>query len=564
MHEQSQMNPYSFTPFVETIREIDFYRDDPFLQQLVKQYAGNDWLLLHEKLLAFSRQVSYEWRDLAAEAARPEFRPFLQPYDAHNNRIDRIVRSRETEVLEKGIFAEAFFSARTSPWEQFTKRLMLQELGEIGVMCPIACTEGLVALIEAFPEDRHPEVERILLHCKEGIRGEFGIGAQFITEIQGGSDIPANVLEAHPHADHYRLYGNKFFCSAMHADYSVVTAKVKGTDHIGTFVVPSWHGDKKLQIRNGYRINRLKWKLGTVELPTAEVDYDGAVAYAIGPVDRGVANVVGIVLTLSRIAVGVSSAASMIRAAREAFIYSEFREAFGQKIAEFPLAAKQVQDVTRAAQRTTAGAFKVYDLHLRLGKRLQGGLGSETDKERKKAQFNLRELIIIQKMVTAYEAVDVIRKAMSLFGGHGVIEDFSSLPRLLRDATVNELWEGPRNVLLMQVFRDLDRVKAWYPPEEFVSSILEGVDKDIVGEFAGMLTEFLDNPPFFKRDDVSMELAAAWEIFWDRLFRVYQERALDEVGTLPLVAAAKLSNHSKPLDGAIPEVIRKQEVGGRG
>jgi alkylation response protein AidB-like acyl-CoA dehydrogenase len=559
---ETQMNPYSFSPFIETIQGIDFYRDDPFLQQLVKQYAGDDWLQLHEKLLAFSPKVSYEWRDLASEAARPEFRPFLEHYDAHNNRIDRIVRCGETKMLEKGIFGEALFSTRTSPWEQFTKRLMLQELGEIGVLCPIACTEGLIALIEAFPENRHPEVEKILLHCKEGIRGEFGIGAQFITEIQGGSDIPANVLEAHPQGDHYKLYGNKFFCSAMHADYSVVTAKVKGTDQIGTFVVPSWLGDKKLQKRNGYRINRLKWKLGTVELPTAEVDYDGAVAYAVGPVDRGVANVVGIVLTLSRIAVGVSSAASMLRAAREASIYSEFREAFGQKISEFPLAAKQVKDVIQAAQRTTAGNFKIYDLHLRLGKRLQGGLASNTSREQKKEQFNLRELIIIQKMVTAYEAVDVIRKAISLFGGHGVIEDFSSLPRLLRDATVNELWEGPRNVLLMQIFRDLDRVKAWYPPEEFVSSILEGVSKEIVEEFAEMLREFLDNPPFFQRDEVSTERAGTWETFWDRLFRVYQERALDEVGAVPIIAAEKIAAHSAPLDEPIPEITRKRQIGG--
>jgi hypothetical protein len=149
---------------------------------------------------------------------------------------------------------------------------------------------------------------------------------------------------------------------------------------------------------------------------------------------------------------------------------------------------------------------------------------------------------------------------MSLFGGHGVIEDFSSLPRLLRDATVNELWEGPRNVLLMQVFRDLDRVKAWYPPEEFVSSILEGVSKEIVEEFAETLREFLDDPPFFQRDEASMERAGTWETFWDRLFRVYQERALDEVGAVPIIATVKIADHFAPLD--IPEVTRKRQIGG--
>ncbi|MFH0825135.1 MAG: acyl-CoA dehydrogenase family protein [Pseudomonadota bacterium] len=537
MNSQGPGTTYSFGPFLEKVQRIDFYRDDPFLRKVTEHYAGDDWPLLDEKLLAFSPPVSFRLSDLASEAARPEFRPFLQHYDAYNNRVDRIVRCRETLIIEKEIFGEALFSDRTSPWERFVKRLVLHELGEIGVLCPIACTEGLIALIEAFPEGRHPEVERILMHCKEGMGGEFGIGAQFMSEIQGGSDIPANLLEAHPRGDRYELFGNKFFCSAIHADYGVVTAKVKGTDDIGTFVVPSWlPDDKELQKRNGYRINRLKWKMGTVELPTAEVDYDGAVAYAVGPVNRGVANVVGIVLTLSRIAVGIAGAATMLRATREAVVYSAFREAFGRKIGEFPLAAKQLKDIVRTTQRTTAGVFKVYDLYLRLGGRLQGGLNSDKEGDRKKARFNLRELIILQKLVTAYEAVDVIRKAISFFGGHGVIEDFSALPRLFRDATVNELWEGPRNVLLTQVFRDIQRAAAWYPPEEFVGSVLEGASKDTIRELSSSLKAFLQEPPLMGHDEAAMDRAGDWETYCEDLFRAYQERALEEVGTSPIFA----------------------------
>ncbi len=204
--------------------------------------------------------------------------------------------------------------------------------------------------------------------------------------------------------------------------------------------------------------------MGTSELPTAEIEYDGAMAYAVGPTNRGVANAVGIVLTLSRIAVAISSASTMTRAARESILYSQFRDVFGKKICQWPLGAGQLRDLVDAAQKTTAGAFKVYDLFIRLGGKLQAGLGSKEPLETRKQRFNLRELIILQKLVSAYDAVDVIRKAMSIFGGHGVIEDFSSLPRLFRDATVNELWEGPRNVLLMQVYRDIQRVSDWYPP----------------------------------------------------------------------------------------------------
>ena len=72
---------------------------------------------------------------------------------------------------------------------------LLHQLGEFGVMCPIACTEGLVALIKQFPEDHTSDVKAILDHCTDGANNEFGIGAQFVSEIQGGSDIPANLME---------------------------------------------------------------------------------------------------------------------------------------------------------------------------------------------------------------------------------------------------------------------------------------------------------------------------------------------------------------------------------
>jgi len=552
MSQPNRHNPYSFDAFLEKLRGFDFYLDDPFLQRVVGHYAGKEWPQLHGKLAALSEKVSFRWRPLADEAARPELRPSLQHYDAHNRRIDRIVRSGETKTLEREVFAEALFSEKVTAWEHFAKRLILDEMGEAGVLCPMACTEGLIALIEAFPEDRRPELDRILLHCKEGIDGEFGLGAQFMSEIQGGSDIPANLLEAQPEGDHYRIYGNKFFCSAIHTDYAVVTAKVTGSEEVGTFIVPAWlPGNKQKEIRNGAWINRLKWKLGTVEVPTAEVDFDGAVAYAVGPTNRGVANAVGIVLTLSRIAVGISSAASMIRAAREALLYSEFRDVFGKKICEFPLGLRQVRDLVDAAQRATAGAFKIYDLFLRLGRKLHGGLESKGTEEQRKLHFNLRELIIIQKFVLAYEAIDVLRKAISIFGGHGVMEDFSSLPRLFRDAMVNELWEGPRNVLLMQVYRDLQRASKWYDPREFVTSILQGAEAAEVNPLAAELKRFLDSPPWDSLDDESLDRAVAWEDYCDALFRGYQKQAVRDVGKAPIVSVEKL---------AFPELWTCEEV----
>jgi putative acyl-CoA dehydrogenase len=530
-------NPYGFEEFLERTGNFDFYANDPFLQNVLRHSGGDEWPLLDAKLRKFSRKASFRWRPLTDAVARLEKRPFMEHYDAFNRRVDRIVRCAETVQLEREIFGEALFSRQTSPWEHLTKRYLLHQLGEYGVMCPIACTEGLVALIERFKDDVQPEVRLMQEHCTEGIDGDFGIGAQFITEIQGGSDIPSNLLEARPENGHYRLYGTKFFCSAVHADYAVVTAKVTGSEKVGTFVVPAWlPGDKPREIRNGYTINRLKWKMGTAELPTAELTYDGAAAYAIGPTDRGVANAVGIVLTLSRIAVGVSSAAAMTRAAREALLYSEFRNVFGRRICQHPLANHQVRELVAAAQRTTAAAFKIYQRFNDLGRQLSGGLSTAGTPQTVLNRFVLRELIIMQKLVAAHEAVDVIRKAMSLFGGNGVIEDFSSLPRLYRDAAVNELWEGPRNVLLMQVLRDLAKAGQFVTPAEFAAALLGEAPQAIIGALAEELAAMMNEIPADTIDDRGRSAAVAWEDFVVRLFRAYQDQALAEFGPVSIVA----------------------------
>ena len=91
---------------------------------------------------------------------------------------------------------------------------LIYQNGEACISCPLTCTDGMVALLEQYAESA--VLKKILKHCTEGIQGDFGIGAQFITDIQGGSDVPSNLVEAVPEDDEWRLYGKKFFCSAAH------------------------------------------------------------------------------------------------------------------------------------------------------------------------------------------------------------------------------------------------------------------------------------------------------------------------------------------------------------
>jgi alkylation response protein AidB-like acyl-CoA dehydrogenase len=528
MSFSNRNNPYTFDSFLNWRNTFDYYSDDQFIQKVVCHYSGDDWPVVDEEIRKFSTKVSFRWRNYAENIARLENRPYILHYDAHNHRIDRIVLPLETQVMTKEIFQEAIFSEPCNPWVRLTKMFLIYQNGEACIACPLTCTEGLVAVLEAYAET--PETLQILTHCREGQNGEFAVGAQYLTEIQGGSDVPANMLEAVQDGDLWRLYGTKFFCSVIHADYAVVTAKPVGSEKIGMFVVPSWlPGDKVKETRNGCTINRLKWKMGTAELPTAEIRFDGAIAYPLGSLDRGLAQVVGIVLTLSRLTVGLSGAATMTRAAREAAQYGTFREAFGLKISTLPMAAAQIADLERHARRSTAAAFKIYQHYLELEGKIKVSINTKESQRLRQKRFDVRELVMLQKITCSWDAVDQLRMACSIFGGNGAIEDFSALPRLYRDATVNELWEGPRNVLLNQIHRDLQQASPWYPPAAFINSLLAGTSRSMRDEFIEEVEEIVAHPNLTENKDTTIEICKKWDHLSHRLFHAYQNQALTEV-----------------------------------
>ena len=123
-------NPYSFEEFLEKRRTFNYYLDDPFFQKVVRHFAGDQWEEIHEELVKISDKVSYRWRDFAETIAWPEKRPYMMHYDGHNIRIDRIVRPRETEIMENEIFSEGLFSERTSPWLRLAKMYLIYQNGD--------------------------------------------------------------------------------------------------------------------------------------------------------------------------------------------------------------------------------------------------------------------------------------------------------------------------------------------------------------------------------------------------------------------------------------------------
>ncbi|MHA2196850.1 MAG: acyl-CoA dehydrogenase family protein [Promethearchaeota archaeon] len=546
--EGNRDNKYSFDDFLFVRDNFNYYTDDEFFQALVRKYSGDEFDEVDRDLRALSDYVSFRFRDLANSANQLENRikcTRVKHFDAYNHRIDRIERCLETEILEREIFSLGLYDpARNTPWSRFIKMFLLYQNGEAGVMCPVACTHGAVEIMQKFEDVLEPEARRLLEDLRDGENGEYKLGAQFVSEIQGGSDIPSNLVEAvfekeigsDGYSNCWRLYGQKYFCSAMQADCAIVTAKPKGVSSstkVAVFVVPSWlPGNKEREIRNSFTIDRLKEKMGTAELPTAEITYNGSVAYPVGPLENGLANIVGTVLSLSRLHCAFGMAAGGLRVAREATMYSQFRTAFGVPISSFPLMMNQIDDLEHFAKRSSAGVFKVYSEFINFGEELISGirdLEKIDDLNTRRRRFRLRELVMLQKIVVVDETPAMIRKAISFFGGHGIMEDFLSFPRLHRDSLIMELWEGPRNTLLAQIHRDFQRVKEWYGAEAFVRDLLKGSDSDLIENYALKFSRIISHESLLTNNEETLKVCRDWEEFSNELFIAYQELALKEL-----------------------------------
>ncbi|MDH3769073.1 MAG: acyl-CoA dehydrogenase family protein, partial [Gammaproteobacteria bacterium] len=214
---------------------------------------------------------------------------------------------------------------------------------------------------------------------------------------------------------------------------------------------------------NGIQIDRLKDKLGTRAMPTAELTLSNTRAQLIGKHGDGVRNIAGM-LNITRLYNSVCAVASMRRGLALARDYACRRTAFGRPLMEHVLHRDTLGNLEAHFQ----SAFHlVFHLGLLLGRE---ETGSASDDDR----LLLRLLTPVAKLYTAKLAVASASEILECFGGNGYIED-TGLPKLLRDAQVLPIWEGTTNVLSLDVHRVLqhERAKTLY---------LDDVQRRIAGE----------------------------------------------------------------------------------
>jgi acyl-CoA dehydrogenase len=424
-----------------------WYGDGDILHRVVRRLRPAQADRLHCELVALDGALDERVDDLVRENNRDENLPVVRHCDDFGRPTEQVEHHPSYHGVGAVFWRSGVLARIGEPGHEVEAgavATLLDHLGEAGHACPVACTAGAIKLIrdQGSEAQQHAYLPALLetdydrrLHA-----------AQFVTEVQGGSDVGANGCTAEPDATRegwYRISGEKWFCSVADAGIFVVSARIagagEGTRGLGLFLVP-----REIDGRpNGFRLRRLKTKLGTRSMPTGEIDFNGALGEPIGPLDHGFRNLVGVVLDTSRVHNAMAACGLMRRALAESRAYARHRRAFDKPIGDFAavreiLARMRVR--TLAAQATT---FRVLDLT----DRVETG-----DDDALRAARRIS--VMINKYWTAVASTAVTRDGIEIQGGNGTIEEFSVLPRLYRDAIVIESWEGTHNTLCAQVFRD--------------------------------------------------------------------------------------------------------------
>jgi hypothetical protein len=209
-----------------------------------------------------------------------------------------------------------------------------------------------------------------------------------------------------------------------------------GTRGVGLFLMPRRLEDGS---QNHYRIVRLKDKLGTRSMASGEIKLEGAIAYAVGKLDRGFVQMAEMVNS-SRLSNGVKSTALMRRAHHDAMTVARNRVVFGQRIIDLPLARRQLMKIMLATEQALSMSFLTADALDR------AEAGSQD------AAALLRILTPTLKFRATRDARKVCGDALEMRGGIGYIEEFATA-RLLRDAHLGSIWEGTGNIVAIDALK---------------------------------------------------------------------------------------------------------------
>ncbi|MDP9201912.1 MAG: acyl-CoA dehydrogenase family protein [Gemmatimonadota bacterium] len=455
----------------------EFFQDPPRLgnqyddDALLRAYLR--WRLpanMHAEIEPDLRRLGHRVvTDILALGESAEASPPRQvAYDAWGRRVDRIETSNAWRELDRiaateGIVATGYerIHGAHSRIDQFARVYLFAPSSAL-YSCPLAMTDGAARFLEVHgDESLQPEFG----HLTSRDPNEFWTSGQWMTERTGGSDVGSTSTVARcEEGDTYSLYGSKWFTSATTSQVAMTLARIEGapagSHGLSVFLIKLRDSDGMLR---NIRIERLKDKLGTRALPTAELTLEGTPAQLVGGAGDGIRKIATL-FNITRVYNAVAAVAGMRRAIALASDYARRRRAFGKTLIDHPLHVETLADMHLELRAAFLLAFRVVEL---LGK---DECGDATESESQLLRF----LIPVAKLYTAKRAIAVASEALEAFGGAGYLED-TGIPRLLRDAQVLSIWEGTTNILSLDTLRAMDK-----------SDVLGGWTSDVRYRLSGL------------------------------------------------------------------------------
>ncbi len=428
--------------------DYNLYAQDVALREAVVR-EGAVWA--EPDLQAFGALTgSQEMIELGFQAN--ENKPVLHTNDNYGHRIDEVrfhpAYHRLMQIaIDRGLHASHWSNPRPGAHVARAAMLYLQSQVEAGHGCPITMTSAAVPTLREQPDiaaqwlpkilSRHYDPRNVPVDLKQGVT----IGMA-MTEKQGGSDVRANTLAAHPlgsggPGQAYELVGHKYFVSAPMCDAFLVLAQAPGG--LSCFLLPRWRPDGS---KNPMQIQRLKNKMGNVANASCETELRGAYAQMVGAEGRGVATILNMV-AMTRFDCMVGSTSGMRQAVAQALHHCAHRKAFGQLLSKQPLMQNVLADLVVEQEAALA-------LTMRVARALDADESNATEKMLVRLGTAVGKYWICKRTPAhAYEAMECI-------GGSGVMED-CIMPRLFRESPVNAIWEGSGNVQCLDMLRAMER-----------------------------------------------------------------------------------------------------------
>jgi putative acyl-CoA dehydrogenase len=398
------------------LAEYDLYEQNrPLAEALEREGAG--WAA--ERCSAFGRALTgepLEWGRLANENPPKLRRDDEVEFHPAWHALMRLSRAHEAHGERSQIARAVLF--------------YLSAQVEAGHGCPLSMTHAAIPLVPEWEGRlRDPGYEPDLRPLADKEALGFGMA---MTERQGGSDVRANTTTATPAGDGFVLDGAKWFCSAPMSDAFLVLARAPGG--LSCFLLPRILPDGT---RNGFRIERLKDKLGDRSNASSEIELRDAFTTLVGEEGRGVRTIVEMVVR-TRLDCVLGTAAAMRTAVEQATHHAAHRAAFGKLLVDQPLMQNVLADLCVESEAATALAL-----------RLAGAF------ERGETAF-ARIATPIAKYWVCKRGPGHAAEALECLGGNGYIEE-SALPRLYRQQPLQSIWEGSGNIQCLDVLRALER-----------------------------------------------------------------------------------------------------------